>query len=135
LRYFIIIFTLFFIGCNDSASDKQNIQNSNSNVIEKKEPIEIAKFPNLIFKEKNNTIFYETNSTNILLFTDDSKLSTAQIEELNKSKRTFYLIKNKKIMDYFGINSFPTIIILDKNSSKKYEGFVPNEVLKYELKD
>jgi len=143
LRYFIIILALFFIGCNNTNSHSEKKEVKNNKTITKKvvRPIktisttEIAKFPTLVFKEKNGKISYETNTTNILVFTDDSKMSNAQIKELNKSKRNFYIIKSIKLLNYFDIKKFPTLIVLEKNSSKKYEGFVPNEVLQYELKD
>jgi hypothetical protein len=143
LRYILIIFSLLLIGCNNQTTSKKAHSESNETVslietqpiIVKKQIKTIAKFPNLIFKEENNTIFYETNTTNILLFTNDNKLSLIQKEELTKYKTDFYSINNDKLKKYFKINIFPTIIILDKNSTKKYEGFIPNEVLKYEIKD
>jgi len=143
LRYILFIFTLLLIGCNkttyqkesDKSTETNKIISTNSKPKIKKEIKIIKKFPNLVFKEKNETIFYETNTTNILLFVDNSNLSIAQKEELNKSKIDFYIIKNIKLLNYFDIKKFPTLIILEKNKTKKYEGFIPSEVLKYELKD
>jgi hypothetical protein len=135
LRYILLIFSLLLIGCNNQTTSKKIHSENNETIMVKKQIKTIAKFPNLIFKEKNNNIFYETNKTNILLFSNDNKLSITQKEVLNKNKIHFYSIKNDKLKKYFNINIFPTIIILDKNSTKKYEGFIPNEVLKYEIKD
>jgi len=138
LRYFLIILILLLSGCENNNSHKVVIQKqkaetkTNTKIETEKE---LLKLPTLVFKEKNGKISYETNTTNILLFVDNSNLSLAQQEELNRSKRKFYIIKNIKLLNYFDVKKFPTIIILDKNKTKKYEGFVPNEVLKYELKD
>ena len=137
MRYFLIILILLFSGCENNNSHKVVIQTqkpkTKTTKIETEK--ELLKFPTLIFKEKNGKISYETNTTNILLFVNNSDLSLAQKKELNRSKREFYIIKNIKLLNYFDVNKFPTLIILEKNKTKKYEGFVPNEVLKYELKD
>jgi hypothetical protein len=130
LRYILLIFSLLLIGCNNQTNSK--IKTQPELKIQSKI---IVKFPNLVFKEKDNTIFYETNTTNILLFTNNNKLSQEQKKEFINNKINFYSIKNDKLKEYFNIDIFPTIIILDKNSTKKYEGFIPNEVLKYEIKD
>ncbi|RUM57252.1 MAG: hypothetical protein DSY40_01030, partial [Nautilia sp.] len=71
----------------------------------------------------------------ILVFINNSTLSKEQIEELKKNKINFFKTSNKELENYFDIKIFPTLIIIEKNKTKKYEGFIPSEILKYELKD
>jgi len=143
MRYFLIIL-LFFIGCNNSKTEKtikaeKNIEINNiqtENTISKKDAINTIKIKDLIFKIDNNKITYNFNNFKTLLFIDDSKSSKFQIEILNSLNKNFYIIKNKKLIQYFNISTYPTIIITkDINHTKKYEGLIPAEILKYEIKD
>ena len=44
----------------------------------------------------------------------------------------FILQFSEYLKNYFHINTYPTIIILDKNKTIRYENFVPYEILKEE---
>ena len=134
MRYFLIIL-LFFIGCNNSKTEKtiKAEKNIEINNIQTENTIKIK---DLIFKIDNNKITYNFNNFKTLLFIDDSKSSKFQIEILNSLNKNFYIIKNKKLIQYFNISTYPTIIITkDINHTKKYEGLIPAEILKYEIKD
>ena len=139
MRYFLLIL-LVLIGCSDKNQKKEKIyiedvvkinELNNSNVVKNN----IIKIKDLKFYEKNNSISYNFEKTKILVFINGDKYSNLQIKELDKTNVKYYIIDNEKLKQYFKIKEYPTILILDKNSTKKYEGFIPYEILKYELKD
>ena len=133
-----IFFTLYFIllvGCNNHSTDnkKKEIKSNISKSLKKKI---LKNFNNkLIFFEQNREISYKIEKKQILVFINNSTLSKEQIEELRKNKIDFFKTSNKELENYFDIKIFPTLIIIEKNKTKKYEGFIPSEILKYELKD
>jgi len=150
---FIILFALLFIGCNKKNKTKIEFNTTNNTTINDTTIDNITSNFNISKPEKtkittkiisiddinctktNNKIIYNFKSKKILVFVDNSKNSTLQLQELNKSKKKFYIIHNQDLENYFNIVSFPTIVIVDNNSTKKYEGFIPYEVLKYEIKE
>jgi hypothetical protein len=89
--------------------------------IEKKELITI----------KNHHLIYPKNKT-ILLFSDNSEESLAQKDVLDKLNLKYHEINSTKLKSFFNIKYYPTIIILDKNKTIKYEKFIPYEMLKME---
>jgi len=89
----------------------------------------------LIFIKKNDKLYFSFKHTKILLFLNDSTYSKLELKEIKKLKKNFYIIKNKDLIDFFNITKYPSIVILKQKTAKKYEGFMPYEVLKYELKD
>jgi len=139
MRLFLIIL-LFFVGCGEKTQHKKVYiedilpqKKLTKNSKEKKIQIKIK---DLVFTKDSNSFKYSFDTKKILLFINDNKFSKYQLEELNKSKQKFYIVNNKKLIRFFKINKFPTIIITkDNNTTKTYEGYIPNEVLKYELKD
>ena len=137
MRYFLFIL-LFFIGCNNQNEKKVYIDDViNSNEIPQqitKKP-KIIKIKDLVFYENNNSITYNFNKSKILIFLDNNKYSKLQLKELNKTNIKYYIINNEKLEQHFKIKEYPTILVVDKNSTKKYEGFIPYEILKYEIKD
>jgi len=136
LKY--ILFTLYFIlliGCNNHSSNNKN-REIKDNIPKSQQKEVIKNFNNkLIFFEKNREISYKIEKKQILVFINNSTLSKEQIEELRKNKIDFFKTSNKELENYFDIKIFPTLIIIEKNKTKKYEGFIPSEILKYELKD
>jgi len=138
MKYFLI-FLLFLVGCSDTKQKDKKlyiedvVKTTNTTNTPK---INIININNLKFKEIDDNISYNFDTPKILLFIDNSKESTLQIKELKKLNKKYYIIKNSKLIKFFNIVSFPTIVITkDNNNTKKYEGFIPNEILKYELKD
>jgi len=45
---------------------------------------------------------------------------------------TYIKTNNQYLKNYFQIQKYPSIIILDKNKTVKFENFVPYEILKAE---
>ena len=143
MKYLIIIL-LFFIGCENKPQNqrekqilKEDILPHKKVIVKDEKEIPSIKIENLIFKKLNNSkLEYNFQNNIILLFVNNNKFSSIQIEELNNSNQKFYIIKNNIIKRFFDIKTYPTMIITkDNNHSKKYEGFIPNTILKYEIKD
>jgi thioredoxin-related protein len=136
MKILIYLFILFLIGCNnkkDNNTPKTNIQ-KDINKTKSKTQKTIIQIDDINFSKKNS-ISYDFKTKKMLVFIDNSKNSKLQIKEINKSKQKFYIIKNKDLIKHFKIKSFPTILIVDNNSTKRYEGFIPYEILKYEIKE
>ncbi len=128
MKFIIGIFILFFIGC-DKKSSNSTKKVYISDVIQ--EENQIIRLDDLEFIKNGNKLEYNFDKPKVLLFFDNSKSSKNQLLELQNIK--YY--KANKIANYFDIKIFPTIVIINKNKTKKYEGFIPYEVLKYEIKE
>jgi hypothetical protein len=128
VKFIIGIFILFFIGC-DKKSSNSTKKVYISDVIQ--EENQIIRLDDLEFIKNGNKLEYNFDKPKVLLFFDNSKSSKNQLLELQNIK--YY--KANKIANYFDIKIFPTIVIINKNKTKKYEGFIPYEVLKYEIKE
>ena len=140
---FILTFILLFLltGCNNKNEEKNtksktnNIaqQNIHKNYVKKERNNRITiKLNNLNITFINNKIMYPKNKI-ILLFKDNTTYSKMQEEVLKQLKIRYTTITNNKFLKkYFKIKVYPTIIILDKNKTIKYENFVPLEILKAE---
>jgi len=142
MKYFIILLPFIFLGCNNSKpkEDKLYIKDivevNSTNSTNTTKIQNSMKIENLVFYINDDNITYDFNSSKILLFVDDSQYSSLQIKALKKLNVKYYVIQNAKLLNYFKIQEYPTIIITkDNNNTKKYEGFIPSEILKYELKD
>ena len=150
MKYFFMIILIVFIGCDNHHTNKiqetnKTIQTNKQKIKQKptqtnklqiKQKIIKIKIDDLNFTQKSNTLIYNFKQNKILVFLNNNKDSKLQINELKKLKQKYYIIKNQKIKQYFNILTFPTIIITkDNNHTKKYEGFMPHEVLKYEIKE
>jgi len=139
MKYFLIIL-IFFIGCENKTQNHQNKKVYIEDILPQKKANNTKKteikIDNLTFIEDNNNLIYNFDKNQILIFTKKNKFSKLQLEELNKSNQKFYVIHNKKLEKFFKIKQYPTIIITKSNNNiKKYEGFIPNEILQYEIKD
>jgi ribosomal protein L33 len=135
LKYFLVVVLILFIGCGDDKKTKIVLEEDKKNNDEK---IVIQNFDknltkDLIFKE--NKLVYNSDYKLILLFLDDSDLSNEQLSHIKRLNRDFFVIDDKQVLEYFDILEFPSLIILEKNSTKKYNSILPYEVLKVELKD
>ena len=121
--------------------------NENEVNITKKNNINIKNFEKRVIQEKNFTkkiilddlelIFYNNklicpNKRVVLFFEDNSTYSKAQELVLKRLKVKYVKVNSNFLQNYFNITIFPTIIVLDKNKTIKYENFVPYEILKAE---
>lgn len=147
MKYIFIFLLIFIVGCDNTKNHKSIKKQQETNITQMKQSIKekpkqkIKKvnkivIDDLTFIKQKNDILYSFKSKKILVFLNNNKLSNSQIEELKKLKTKYYIIRNKNLKEYFKIITFPTIIITkDTNHTKKYEGFMPYEILKYEIKD
>jgi len=127
-----LILTLFLIIFFNSCSKKENSEEKKPKITkEKKEKIKTIQIKDLKLSFKNNTLNYPPKKV-ILLFEDNNTLSKAQELVLNKLNLKYYKTDSKFLENYFKIEYYPTIIILDKNKTIKYENFTPYEILKAE---
>jgi len=131
--YFLII--LFIIGCesnshNKNTKKKENNQIKTTTITTKNGNTEIyINDIKLVFK--NNKLIYPKKRV-ILLFGNNQLYSKEEEKVLKKLKLKFYKTNNNFLEKYFNITIYPTIIILDKNKTIKYENFTPYEILKAE---
>jgi len=120
MKRIILAIILIFIGCNEKKEKKT------APVVKKEKNITIN-IDDLTLIFHNNKLIYPKKRV-ILLF--DTTLKQADV--LDDLNITYYYTQNKFLKNYFNIRFDPTIIILDKNKTIKYENFVPYEILKEE---
>ncbi len=84
-----------------------------------------------IFITYNNGYLYSDKKL-ILLFCDNSALSKEQIKILKDLNLSFTISDNKTLKKILKISILPTLVIIDKNNTIKYENFTPYEILKEE---
>ncbi len=135
LAFLILI---FIISCSDTkqTTTQTSKQTPNKQITKTKKTLspKIIKVDDLVFREFNDSITYHFDKVVILAFLDNSKLSQNQKVELQHIKQKFYIIKNEKLKNFFKIQTYPTIIVIEQNKTKKFNGFVPRVVLNYEIK-
>jgi len=144
MKYILPIILMILItgcsdkGCSDKGKKEKKGEETNKTVVEK--PSSITK-PQTIIIDLNDTnlTFKENNLTYpkkrvVLLFADNSKYSKEQAEILKKMKLKYYKTDNEYLKKYFKIQKYPkkypTIIILDKNKTIRFENLTPYEFLK-----
>jgi len=123
MKYLIILLALFFLGCDNKKSNTSNPIKKQNKIIIKGEDF------NLTFKNKK--LIYPKKRV-ILLFFNKSSYSLEEEKILKRLNLTFHKTNNKFLKSYFKIRYYPTIVILDKNQTIKYENFTPYEILKAE---
>jgi len=139
LKYILtFILLLFFSACSKNVKTEENHIITETNQTQytqnkniKKNDVTIIKFDNLALKFKNNTLIYPKQKT-IILFDNNNTYSKAQGLVLKKLKTTYYKTNSPYLEKYFNIQTYPTIVVLDKNKTIKYENFTPYEILKAE---
>ena len=132
MRYILtFILIIFFSGCDKKIKSTKLESNKTNNITKTQKPITLIKFNKFTLKFKNNKLIYPTKKT-IILFDNNNTYSKTQENVLNKLNIKFYKTNNIYLEKYFKIEYYPTIIILDKNKTIKYEGFTPYEILKAE---
>ena len=134
MRYILtFILIIFFSACSKNTKPKGNHiakENNNNTKIQKSDVI-IVNFDNFQLKFKNNKLIYPKEKT-IILFDNNNTYSKAQEIVLNKLNVKYYKTNTLYLEKYFNIQYYPTIIVLDKNKTVKYENFTPYEILKAE---
>jgi len=135
MKYIFFIALFLFIGCQSNTKHTEKKENNISinNNIQKKENQNfiVIKDGNLSFKFLNNKLIYPKNKT-IILFKDNSFYSKEEEKVLKRLNLKFFISNNEYLKKYFNITIYPTIVVLDKNKTVKYENFTPYEILKAE---
>ena len=133
MKYFILLLPIFlFLGCNKKTKINEANNTKEINITKKEYKFKtIILDKNFTLKFKNDKLIYPSKKT-VLLFYDKNFFSKEQIKVLQKLKIKFYKTKNKFLKKYFNINYYPTIVVLDKNKTIKFENFTPYEILKAE---
>jgi len=148
LRYILVGILVFFVSCSKEQSQKNEtnitkkaniniknekkiVQEKNSTVVQEKNAIKKIKLNNFELIFKDNKLIYP-NKRIVLLFENNNTYSYAQKLILKRLKIKYIKANSKFLQNYFNITIFPTIIVLDKNKTVKYENFVPYEILKAE---
>jgi len=134
LKYILtFILIIFFSACSKNTKPKDNHiakENNNTTKIQKSD-ITIINFDNFQLKFKKNNLIYPKEKT-IILFDNNNTYSKAQEMVLNKLNVKYYKTNAIYLEKYFNIQYYPTIVVLDKNKTIKYENFTPYEILKAE---
>jgi len=132
LKYILtFIFIILITGCNKTAKTKTNSDNNKTVTIKKTDEVFIVNIDSLQLKFKNKSL-EPVNTKTVLLFDNNNTYSKAQEAVLNKLQIVYHKTDNQYLEKYFNIQNYPTIIVLDKNSTTRYENFTPYEILKAE---
>jgi len=141
LRYILVGILVFFVSCSKEQSQKNetnitkktntNIKNYEKKFVQEKNAIKKIKLNNFELIFKDNKLIYP-NKRVVLFFENNTTYSHAQKLVLKRLKIKYIKANSKFLQNYFNITIFPTIIVLDKNKTVKYENFVPYEILKAE---
>ncbi|NPA11705.1 MAG: hypothetical protein GXO62_05640 [Epsilonproteobacteria bacterium] len=130
---FLIILAILFIGCSNNGKKDQNITQKETNQSVTKPKTNDTKTVmiedlNLTFKK--DRLIYPDKKV-ILLFENGFK----QADVLDMLKVKYYRCEDEYVQKYFNIKEMPTIIILDKNKTIRFENYTPYAILKVELKE
>ena len=141
MRYILAGILVFFAGCFKKQSDENdvnitkktniNIKKCDKKVEEEQNFIKTIRFENFELIFKNNKLIYP-NKRVVLFFENNRTYSRTQELVLEKLKINYIKVDSKFLHRYFNIVTFPTIIVLEKNKTIRYENFVPYEILKVE---
>jgi len=135
MKYLFIAITILILGCsNHNNKQKNEKQPQIEKKIEKKEEntINTVTLKDINITFKNHKIIYPSKKV-VILFIDNSKYSKIQEKILKKLNVNYYVTDNNILKKEFNISIFPTIVVLDKNKTIKFENFTPIEFLKEEF--
>ena len=140
MKYILVGILVFFAACSkESNKNEANItKKTNTNIKNyEKEVIQEKNFTKKIILDDFELTFQDSkliypNKRVVLFFENNNTYSKAQEVILKKLKIKYIKVNSKFLKDYFNITIFPTIVLLDKNKTIKYENFVPYEILKAE---
>jgi len=141
LNYILTFILLFLIsGCSKNVKTEENHITAETNQTQytqkadtkiKNGNITVVKFDNFELKFKKNTLIYPKQKT-VILFENNSSYSKAQEMVLKKLSIKYYKTDSTFLQNYFNIQTYPTIVVLENNKTIKYENFTPYEILKAE---
>jgi len=141
LKYIFVGILIFFVACSKEQSNKNetnitqktdiNIKNYEKKVTQEKNSTKKIRLNNFELTFQDNKLIYP-NKKVILLFENNSTYSKSQEFVLKRLKTKYIKTNSKFLQNYFNITIFPTIIVLDKNKTIRYENFIPYEILKAE---
>jgi len=144
LKYILTLFLfLFFISCskNTNTNGNNTTKTENNTTLKKTEikkvkkeklkSIVIIKLNNFQLEFNNTKLIYPKEKT-VILFENNNTFSKAQESVLQKLNVKYYKTNSPYLEKYFNIEYYPTIVVLDKNKTIKYENFTPYEILKTE---
>ena len=141
MKYIFVGILIFFVACSKEQSNKNetnitqktdiNIKNYEKKVTQEKNSTKKIRLNNFELTFQDNKLIYP-NKKVILLFENNSTYSKSQEFVLKRLKTKYIKTNSKFLQNYFNITIFPTIIVLDKNKTIRYENFIPYEILKAE---
>ena len=141
MKYILtFILLLFFSACSKNIKTEEKHITTETNQtkqlqkihkINNNSDITVIKFDNFELKFKKNTLIYPKQKT-LILFENNNTYSKTQELVLKKLHTKYYKTDSNYLINYFNIQIYPTIIVLDKNKTVKYENFTPYEILKAE---
>ena len=144
MKYILAFITAVLItACSNSqhknSQTGKTAENNNSTV--KKEVNKTVKKPKVKIKTvnigdlnltfKNGKLLYPPEKT-VILFENNNTYSKIQEMVLDKLNVKYYKTGSEFLQNYFNINTYPTIVVLENNKTVKYENFTPYEILKAE---
>jgi len=127
LLYLCLLFLFHFFDILIQVVKQETKSSQNT----KSDNIIIIKLNNLTITFKDNLLVYPKKRI-FLLFDNNSSYSKMQENVLKNLNVTYIKTNNQYLKNYFQIQKYPSIIILDKNKTVKFENFVPYEILKAE---
>ena len=141
MKYIFVGILIFFVACSKEQSNKNetnitqktdiNIKNYEKKVTQEKNSTKKIRLNNFELIFQDNKLIYP-NKKVILFFENNNTYSKAQELVLERLKTKYIKIDSNFLQNYFNITIFPTIIVLDKNKTIRYENFIPYEILKAE---
>jgi len=138
LKYILpFIFIILFTACSKNSNSEQThtVNETNKTVTDinktKKSDVTVIDFKNFKLEFKKNELIYPKEKT-IILFENNNSYSKAQELVLKKLNVKYYKTDSVYLKEYFGIQTYPTIVVLENNKTVKYENFTPYEILKAE---
>lgn len=156
MRVFLLFVTLVFIGCSQTKEKKPlevayketstpketplvskestPKEDENTPIKDETPAVTTLQIKDLTFIKRGELYVLESNTTVVLAFLDEERLSKEQKRILDKIGVKYYIITQKEILKSYGVSTFPTLVLHKKGSIEKYDSIVPLEVLKQELK-
>jgi DNA gyrase/topoisomerase IV subunit A len=134
---------IFFISCskNTNTNENKTVKTENNTTLKKTEvkkvknekpkDIVIIKLNDFQLEFNKTKLIYPKEKT-VILFDNNNTYSKAQESVLQKLNVKYYKTNSPYLEKYFNIEYYPTIVVLDKNKTVKYENFTPYEILKAE---
>jgi len=138
LSFIFIFFTMYITGCSKNNKTAETVTKNETNTTQTQvkkektaEDVTVINFEGFQLVFKKNQLVYP-QEREILLFDSNNSYSKAQELVLKKLNVKYYKTDSPYLKNYFHIQYYPTIVVLDKNKTVKYENFTPYEILKAE---